>query len=382
MQRKTQSSLKFNKKPLAISLALLLLAGGLQGCNSSSDDDKDSSNNGSTPPATSSANLATLDATKAKARIDLATGKVVAEEEPWQVAYQKYIGFSLKTGVKACLAHEITTLYDADSKPIEAEFNKLNKDNTLASFNAVDINNTDICTPVADTVNPQISSDAWWTYNPDPAAAGKVTVHTDTSNGWILKSADGQAYARIKFTEFATRQYTMKMNVEQWSGSNFEPAVSTPDLDFSSSAVYWDLETNSVSATDNGDWELKFSKQGRDILIQVNGGASGKGQAGVAGKDGALQVASVDDVTDPTNTAQVYKYFADSAEGAFTKPGDFGPLEYGVGEGNHDMWPTFATYLIEDNSNFYKMQVISNKGESGSDPSATLVIRYDEAKAK
>lgn len=381
MQRNTQQSFKFNKKPLAISLTLLLFAAGMQGCNSSSDDNG-SPTSGSTPPTSSSGNLATLDATKAKARLNLATGELTTEEGNWQVAYQKYIGFSLKTGVKACLAHEITTLYDADSKPIEAEFSKLTKDNTLAAFNQVDINNTDICTPVADTVNPQISSDAWWTYNPDPTAGGKVTVHTDDTNGWILKSADGKAYARIKFTEFATRQYTMKMNVEKWNGSSFDAAMQTPNLDFSSETAYWDLETNSVSTIDNSNWELKFSKQGRDILIQVNGGASGKGQAGVAGKDGALQVASVDDVTDPTNTAQVYKYFADGAEGAFTKPGDFGPLEYGVGEGNHDMWPTFATYLIEDNSNFYKMQVISNKGESGSDPSATLVIRYDEAKAK
>lgn len=371
--------LTFNKKPLVISMAVLLLTAGLQGCDSSSSDDD---NNGSTSPDTLIEKVSVLDATKAKARIDFATGKVVEEENTWQVAYQKYIGFSLKTGVKACLAHEITALYDADSKPIEAEFSKLTKDNTLAGFNQVDINNTDICTPVADTIKPQISSEAWWTYNSDPAAAGKVTVHTDTSNGWILKSADGKSYARIKFTEFATRQYTMKMNVEKWNGSSFDAAMQTPDLDFSSETAYWDLETNSVSAIDNGDWELKFSKEDRDILIQVNGGASGKGQAGVAGKDGALLAASVDDVTDPTDTTQVYKYFADSAEGALTQPGDFGPLEYGVGEGNHDMWPTFATYLIEDNSNFYKMQVISNKGESGSDPSATLVIRYDEAKAK
>ena len=202
-------------------------------------------------------------------------------------------------------------------------------------------------------------------------------------SGWILKSADGQSYARIKFTKFATRQHTMQLDYELWDADAkvFKAKVATPDLNFSENTVYWDLETNSVSSKDTGNWELKFSKNGRDILVQVNGGASGKGQAGVAGKDGALQVASVDLVTDPTSTAQVYKYFADSAEGAFTKPGDFGPLQYGVGEGNHDMWPTFATYLIEDNSNFYKMQVISNKGESGSDPSATLVIRYEIGRA-
>lgn len=373
MQRNTQQSFKFNKKPLAISLALLLLAGGMQGCSSSSDD------NGSTPPTSSSGNLATLDATKAKARLNLATGELTTEEGNWQVAYEKYIGFSLKAGVKACLAHEITTLYSA-GKPVTAEFEKLTQDNTLPGFNQVDINNTDICTPVENSIKTLISSDAWWTYNPDPAAGGKVTVHTDDTNGWILKSADGKAYARIKFTEFATRQYTMKMNIEKWNGNSFDAAMQTPNLDFSSKPAYWDLETNSVTATDNGNWELKFSKKGRDISIQLNGGASGTGQAGAAGKDGALQVASVDAVTDPTDTNQVYKYFADSAQSGLSKPGDFGPLHYAVG-GGHAMWPTFATYLIEDNNNFYKMQVVSNTGESGSDPSGTLVIRYDEAKA-
>lgn len=381
MQLNRKQPLKFNKKPLAISLALLLFAGGMQGCSSSSDD-SDSSPSGSTPPASSSGNLATLDATKAKARLNLATGELTPEEGNWQVAYEKYIGFSLKKGVKACLAHEIKTLYDEVGKPVADEFKKLTQDNTLEGFNQVDINNTDICTPIESSIKTQISSVAWWTY-PDPPADGKVTVHSDDTNGWILKSADGKAYARIKFTEFATRQYTMKMSYEAWDPETqvFKSAAPTPDLDFSKDAAYWDLETNSVSAVDTGDWELKFSKEGRDILIQLNGGASGKGQAGVAGKDGALQVDSVDLVTDPTSTAQVYKYFADSAQSGLSKPGDFGPLHYAVG-GGHAMWPTFATYLIEDNNNFYKMQVVSNTGESGSDPSGTLVIRYDEAKAR
>lgn len=157
--KKQQIQLSFNKKPLALSLAMLILAAGLQGCNSSSSDDD---GGGSTPPSNpTSGNVSTLDATKAKARIDLATGAIVQEEAVWQVAYEKYVGFSLNTGVKACLAHEITALYGVDKKPVEAEFNKLTKDNTLTGFNKVDINNADICTPVADTIKTQISSDAW-----------------------------------------------------------------------------------------------------------------------------------------------------------------------------------------------------------------------------
>ncbi|WP_319380652.1 hypothetical protein [Thiomicrorhabdus sp.] len=150
----------------------------------------------------------------------------------------------------------------------------------------------------------------------------------------------------------------------------FSSAVDTPELDYSGGAVYWDLETNSI-VSESDDWELKITQNGYEPLIQINGGASGPGDAGL----GAYLTASADEVTDPTDTAQVYKYFEDSASGVLSTPGGYGPLEYNVA-GGHKMWPNFATYVFNDNGVYYKAQVISNYGEQGTDSSGTLRIRY------
>lgn len=154
----------------------------------------------------------------------------------------------------------------------------------------------------------------------------------------------------------------------------FASTVDSPILDFSNTTVYWDMETNSI-VSDEDDWELSVRVAGRDYQIQVNGGASGDGEAGV----GVLQVSDAYSVTDPENVGQVYKYFGDSVSGALSTPGSYGPLQYSV-EGNHLMWPTFATYLLKDSTNnLFKMQVLSNYGTEGTDLSGNIVFRYASA---
>ncbi|MCB1755154.1 MAG: hypothetical protein KDJ38_06510 [Gammaproteobacteria bacterium] len=158
------------------------------------------------------------------------------------------------------------------------------------------------------------------------------------------------------------------------TGGSFAAAVDSPVLDFSNTQVFWDMESNSVVSADD-DWELAVRATERDYQILVNGGASGNASAGV----GVLQVGSAFEVDDPTDTAQVYQYFGDSVSGALSMPGSFGPFEYNV-EGNHGMWPTFATYLLKDGSeNLYKFQILSNNGEDGSLASGHLVVRYASA---
>jgi len=180
-----------------------------------------------------------------------------------------------------------------------------------------------------------------------------------------------------------------KADPDKTSSGKWQAAVASPSLTPGDGApVYWDLETNSI-VTENDDWEIKIAKSGYSTVYSLNGGASGKGQAAIAGADrdgkalgvGALMVDSVWDVTNPTDTDQVYKYFTDSAEGAFKSPGDYGALEYGA-HGGHAMSPTFAVYLVEDgDGNTHKVQILSNTGETGTLSSGSLFIRYAEATA-
>lgn len=154
----------------------------------------------------------------------------------------------------------------------------------------------------------------------------------------------------------------------------FTAAADSPILDFSATTVFWDMETNSIVSSED-DWELSIKVAGRDYQIQVNGGASGTGEAGV----GTLLLNDAFEVTDPASTGQVYKYFGDSVSGALSAPGSYGPLEYSV-EGNHLMWPTFATYLLKDSSNnVFKMQILGNYGADGTLASGNMVFRYASA---
>ena len=223
---------------------------------------------------------------------------------------------------------------------------------------------------VSDSVVTQVS---WYDYD---FATHSMTAKSDQ---WILRSAtknaatDTYAYGRFGIKTLDTAAgIKVVLGVEQWNSTtaSFDSEIVSPEITYGTEPVYYDLETN-VIVTAADDWDLSFVTSDRDPQIRVNGGASGLGSAGI----GVLQTASAAEVTDPANTAQVYKYFSDQAEGALSSPSGYGPLDYGVG-GGHNMWPNYAVYLVKQNEQMYKMQVLSNNGQDGTLSSGNLYIRY------
>ena len=338
-----------------------------------------------TPAPKEAFTYAELDATDASqpALFDLLSNATVTDQS-WQIGYQKYSGFKLNGGlsgsgkVSGCIAHQYTNLFDASGNSVAAEFEKLTKDTTVADFNSV---TAAACSEfVTDSLITQIKSADWLAAD---YSNGRPSYSAKAGNGWIVRSASGDAYARVSvknvsvvFGKATSRQVTLSVEAWDANAKQFSPAVDSPVLDFSTTTAYWDLETNSAVSADQ-TWDLSIKVSGRDYPIQVNGGASGSGKAGV----GALIASSINAVTDPTDTKQVYKYFADRAEGVLSKPGSYGPLEYSV-KGQHKMWPTFTTYLIKDESQgdarLFKLQVVSNYGTDGALKSGNLVLRYQE----
>jgi len=366
-------------------LAVLVSSALLSACGSSSSNDSDDNQTPEVPapelPKYSVANLDASDASQA-AMLDLVSGSVVTDDT-WQIAYQKYAGFKLNGGfsadgnVSGCVAHEYAALFDADGNPVVDEFKALTATTTVTEFDKVDAT---ACTEFEfDALKTSIKTEDWLDAD---YSQGAPVYSAKADNGWIIRSADGESYARVKVktVEVAFGQTTTRkvvLSSENWNGSVFEAAVDSPELDFSNTRAFWDLETNTL-VTEAGDWDLSLTVSGRDYPLQVNGGASGSGTAG----SGAVMAAGgVDAVTDPTDTTQVYKYFADSASGVLSSPGNYGPLQYAV-DGGHAMWPTFTTYLIKDESEaesrLFKVQLLSNYGESGELGSANLVFRYEE----
>lgn len=360
----------YTKTGLSILSAVTLT---LAGCGGSSSSGSSSGSSDNTPSDASIYTTLDVAASSTPAYLDLESGHTVNVDESWQMAYQKYVGFSTNSAgeVEACIAKEYTELYDDNGDAVVSEFSALTKDNTLDDFNSVILEDCSDFT--SDAVMSQFTD--WYTYD---FSTHVVTVNADDTNGWIIRSStdDGNgnyAYTRLKATAYDADGITF--NSELWDGNSetFSTAEPTGVLSSSTDTIYWNMEDNSNSTTEFEGWDLKIVPDGSSRIILVNGGVSGSGDAGV----GVLQVANVDAVTDPTLTAQVYKYFGDSASGPMSTPGTYGPLEYDVG-GEHKMWPTFAVYIFKDGERSYKAQVVSNYGEAGTDDSGTLYIRYQE----
>ena len=387
--------LKRTKMALAVACTTLILAGcnGGGGGSSSDSSDNSSDNNSGGDTTQSSVRYITLDAatdTTQAAYLDLATGAQSTADQDWHVAYQKYVGFKVNGGasgdgnvngaITACYTGNSAALYDAEGKPVQSAFEAASADSTLEAFNAV--TSVESCTEggmKSDSINPQIED--WLSAD---YSQGSPVYSADSSKWWVLRSAKADPstqmfdYGRFHITnltvelgETSTRQMTL--GVQTWNPltQSFNDEVESPVLDYSNGRVYYDMESNSVVSAED-DWELSVVVQDRNYLIQVNGGASGTASAGV----GVLQVDSALDVTDPTNTDQVYKYFADQSEGAFSDPGSYGALDYNVDGQGHQMWPNYGIYLVQDGAQLFKMQVLSNYGEDGNLTSGNLYIRY------
>ena len=380
---------------LSLVTAMMFQLGGCGGSGGVSDNGGGGGGGGS---GSGASKLVTLDATDGSkaAYLDLEYGATDGDiEAQWHLSYQKYLGFKSNSGVsgsgdiRVCVAKEYSELYDEAGKPVPAKFKEMTGASTLSGFNEVTKSSCVDDEYIADTITTQIKMGDW--LDADYSQGAPVySVKEGESNGWIIRSASkgnasGEyAYAHIKVKDVTvalggTPSRKIVYSFEEWDSNTqtLLAAVDSPEIDFTSGRVYWDLETNKiVDKTD--DWELSIATVGRSYAIQLNGGASGTGSAGV----GALQV-PIGEVTDPTNTNQVYKYFADTASGALSTPGDFGPFAYSV-DGNHGMWPTFSVYLFKTpasesiESRYFKAQILSNSGADGTLASGDITVRYEE----
>ncbi len=226
------------------------------------------------------------------AYFDLLAGSATTADQAWQFSYQKRIGFKVNGSVSgsgdvtACVAHIADGLYDEAGTPVEAAFKALTLENTLAAFEAVTAESCAAEDFQEDTLELQIDMDNWTDYNPTTHA---VTLDTEDHNGWLIQSAtqaDGKyAYGRVKVSAMTFTYPTdlsISLDLELWNAETetFSAAQSSPELNYTNGRLYWDMETNSI-VTENDDWELSVVLDSFNVLLQVNGGASGNGTAGV-----------------------------------------------------------------------------------------------------
>jgi hypothetical protein len=368
-------------KNLLNMCSVSLLALTLAACGGSSDSDKEEE----TVERETTAST-TYDASGYSdwVNVDLSTGEL-ATDGNWQVALRRYAiqangGSSGDGEVSACVAHTYDDMY-VDGAAVQSVFESYSAENTLADFDAV---NSTYCVEEdyqTDSLETRITQDEW-------LDSTTFTASTSISNGWIIRSSTADSYARVKVSEYNYDSTNHTLNIvlqsELWNGTGFDEVMDSPALSVSSDGkTYWDLDTNTI-VTESDDWDLSTTTSGRDTVIQVNGGASGSGDAAVAyiyaqdDSGTAIENSSasdVDNLDSYTDGGDIYNWYQDGSSSAFDNPGSYGGFEYNIA-GGHKMWPNYATYLVKDGENHFKLQLLGYYGEDGTAPSGTLLVRH------
>lgn len=184
----------------------------------------------------------------------------------------------------------------------------------------------------------------WYAYNP---ATHVVTANPDRV--WKLRTADGQAYAKLHViqiegaTQADAGQVTIEYAVQPGSGAAMGEAQSAT-VDVSGGArVYFSLTRGAVS--DESDWDLLFE----GWTIRLNGGVSGGGAAGAVVVDEPF-----DGIADASDMGSLYR--GDTYGGAFAAHPWY---RYNITGNDHQIWPTYDVYLVKRGSEVYKVQLIS-----------------------
>ncbi len=265
--------MQYTKTGLSILATMALTLTGCGGGSSSS-----SSDGGTPSSAPDTATYTTVDAssTSAWAHMDFSSGSSNATvNDIWQVGFQRYNGMS-NSGISAtgsgpnaddvsvCVAYKFDGLYDGDGNPVLSEFEKLNLNNTLEAFNSVTKASCASGDYLTDTLSTQIKSDDWMEAS-TPYPTISYQAETTDNNGWIIQSADGNSYARVKVsdvdityngaTDHSISPARIKLSSEKWNGTSWDAALDSGWLDFEAGAVYWDLETN-TTVTQADQWDL------------------------------------------------------------------------------------------------------------------------------
>lgn len=378
------------KTPLTLAIALTLLAGCGGGGSDNDISDSGSSSDGSETPVTSDVSTQTVDATDSTKYVylNLDTGRMIdmtaaeaAASSSWHLAFsrtniQLNSGASGPGNVVGAVGADQADFYTSAGDANTSVFLNATADSELEHLLAA-MNEPSSWT--GDALASLFGSD-WYVYD---FSNGNVTENAD--NGFLLRSAEGDSYARVRTTDFdfPTRSGLGIVNFEfsldvQASGT---VQFAGPTLTFTGSipaaggVACFDFDTDATVDCDTSDnWDLQVGFEGRDIILRSNSGPSGDGNGGVFGPFEWSELSTYTSATtDPDSNNISARYTADASSGIFTTSSWYA---YNL-EGAHQLWPNYRVYLIDTDSTdaqapVYALQVTSYYGADGTSGQPTI----------
>ncbi len=290
--------------------------------------------------------------------LDLETGKEVAAEDAWDLAFQRMAVIS-NGGVSGTAGAAVAVVRDA----------------TFDAVGAAPRNG--YVEDAADTADDDDYADSAFG-GAEPWYAYDLETHTLGPQPWVfvVRTADGNHF-KLAFTGYYDAAGTSGYPTFRWSavepgetpvtrrvehlGESAGVMTTRVDARDASSFVYLDLDTAAEATAVDAGWDLAFQR----MTVISNGGASGDGGAAVAVLDGA----TFDEVTE----APADGYVEDAADHASAFGGedpwyDYDPV-------SHTLAPKARIYVVRTGAGaFFKVEIASYYGED--DASGFLTLRW------
>ncbi len=380
-------------------LAIGILAGGgasgLTACGSSGES---GSTTTTPPPPAVSFTTQTIDATAGGlgaaasdpnnkyTYVNLGTGAVAdlsdadaATSSDWDIAFKRSSvklngGLSGPKGVVGYFAGNNPEAYGPDGSdtndkpdPLLPWFQAATADTELADFEAVTAAQIPAesefkADQLVRAIKGDGTNDGWWFYHGAPTFA----VTAVATNWWVLKSAEGNSYAKfhvadlVRDTTASVRRFTLEWYYQGSADAAFGATLQTRavEVPLAGGATYVDIDAPADDADPSNvpNWDLKIEYDGtaREYRITLNGGVSGTGKAAAFGP-----TTTPDTYTTGTDSTLTTHYKSDSAGGIFVDSSwyaygqDFDPKV------DHKLWPNYRVYLIKSGTDVYKLQTLS-----------------------
>lgn len=389
-------------KNTSYKIAGLALALTLAGCGGGGGSDGGSDTDDAPANLQDPFSQATIDATSntTYTYFNLTTGETVAISDAeaetstdWHIAFRRYnvklnSGASGPGNVRGAVVAPQDDFYSSTGEPDANVFLNATPDSELEHLLAT---YTAPATLVEETINTVLEGSGaqvgmmfdfgWYWYN-----LANHSLSANDENGWLLRSGEGNSFARFRATELSYTgstglTATFEFDVQPAGASQFETTV-TFDVSIAAGGgeVCFDFDTDMNVTCSGTGWDLKVGVAGRSLYLRSNGGASGSGNGAAFGPfewDGVLdQYTSA--TTDPSGAAISFLYSQDSTGGVFVESSWYA---YGL-DGNHKLHPNYRVYWIDTDSADaaapkYLMQIISYYNVVGT--SGYITLRWVDA---
>lgn len=170
-----------------------------------------------------------FDASKSTTYINLKTGETTNQDGDWHIAFNRYNvqlngGISGKGKVAGLLAKTPAGYYDTENKAIGEKFTKDNREESKADLTNVSAYNlpanmnarqwvsdskNSVLNPAYTGSFPNPLDFGWYTYNPN---GHKISAKAeDVSKGALIRSGEGDSYARMRVTDIVYADATARM---------------------------------------------------------------------------------------------------------------------------------------------------------------------------